>query len=186
MSINYNARHAHAQYGRCLFGSKPLKTINARQVGCKQGMNVNKLQSSKMEERKAEEEEEVGHCDCRSRRMDFWGESERTSNMEYLCDKDEEKAGHRSTLRFCVSRGNWKTQAFTGKLLWITWCFRTIAAFSINSGRLDASVFTSRLPVIKCRSRTCEQLAFCRTHCSRRRRHTQVDFTSPRKSRYPN
>ena len=44
-----------------------------------------------MEERKAEGLEEVGHCDCRSRRMDFWGESERTSNMEYLCDKDEEK-----------------------------------------------------------------------------------------------
>ena len=47
----------------------------------------------------------------------------------------------RSTLRSCVIRGNWKTQAHTGRLLWITQRFRTIAAFPINSERLDGSVF---------------------------------------------
>ena len=39
--------------------------------------------------------------------------------------------------------------------LWITRRFQTIAAFPINSERLDAGVFTVMLPATKRRSRTC-------------------------------
>ena len=71
------------------------------------------------------------------------------------------------------------------ELLWITRRIRRISAFPINSERLDASVFTSTLPEIGRNSRTISTRAtdviFERKHCSRRRRHTQVDITSPHK-----
>ena len=71
------------------------------------------------------------------------------------------------------------------ELLCITRRIRTIFAFPINSERLDASVFTSMLPGIGRKSRTCATRAtdviFERKHCSRRRRHTQVEKTSPHK-----
>ena len=48
--------------------------------------------------------------------------------------------------------------------------FRTIAAFPINSERLDACVFTSKLPEIGHRSRTCAtratEVISERKHCS--------------------
>ena len=70
-------------------------------------------------------------------------------------------------------------------LLWITQRFRTIAVFPINWERLDAGVFTPTLPATKRRSRTCATRATDvfseRKHCSRRRRHTQVEFSSSRK-----
>ena len=68
--------------------------------------------------------------------------------------------------------------------LWITLRFRTISAFLINSECLDASVFTSMLPEIGCKSRTCAtrttDFIFERKHCSWRRRDTLVDLASPR------
>ena len=87
------------------------------------------------------------------------------------------KPAHRSTLHSCVSAflpaaGRCKhTQV---AFLWIMQRFRTIAAFPINLERLDASVFTSMLPEIRCRSRTYATRATdvfleCK-HCSRRRR----------------
>ena len=67
--------------------------------------------------------------------------------------------------------------------LWITRRYRTIAAFST---RLDASVFTPMLPAAQRRSRTCATRATDviseRKHCSRRRRCTQVELSSPHKN----
>ena len=66
------------------------------------------------------------------------------------------------------------------------WRFRTIAVFPINWERLDAGVFTSMLPATKRRSRTCAtrvtDVISERKHCSRRRRHTHVELSSPRKN----
>ena len=70
--------------------------------------------------------------------------------------------------------------------LWITRPFRTIAVLPINWERLVASVFTPTLPATKRRSRTCATRAthviFKRKHCSRKRRNTQVELSSPHKS----
>ena len=69
--------------------------------------------------------------------------------------------------------------------MWITQRFRTIAVFPINWERLDASVFTSMLPATRRKSRTCAtretDVISERKHCSRRRRHTQVELSSSRK-----
>ena len=71
------------------------------------------------------------------------------------------------------------------ELLWIARRIRRISAFPINSERLDASVFTSTLPATKRNSRTISTRAtdviFECKHCSRRRRHTQVEITSAHK-----
>ena len=57
--------------------------------------------------------------------------------------------------------------------------------FPINWERLDASVFTSMLPATRRKSRTFAtretDVISERKHCSRRRRHTQVDFRTRRK-----
>ena len=64
--------------------------------------------------------------------------------------------------------------------------FEQSLRFPINSERLDAGVFTSMLLATKRSSRTCATRAtdviFVRKHCSRRRRHTQVDIRMRRKS----
>ena len=79
---------------------------------------------------------------------------------------------------------NFKRDSSLSDFLWIT---RRGAAFPINSDRLDASVFTSMLPATERRSRTCATRATevffieC-THCSRIRRHTQVDIRTRRKN----
>ena len=98
------------------------------------------------------------------------------------------KAGHRSTLaflRFCVIAATGIRKHTQVELLWITRRIRRISAFPINSERLDASVFTSTLPATKRNSRTISTRAtdviFERKHCSRRRRHTQVDMSSAHK-----
>ena len=69
--------------------------------------------------------------------------------------------------------------------MWITQRFRTIAVFPINWERLDAGVFTSMLPATKRKSRTFAtrktDVISERKHCSRRRRHTQVELSSSRK-----
>ena len=69
--------------------------------------------------------------------------------------------------------------------MWITQRFRTIAVFPINWERLDAGVFTSMLPATKRKSRTSAtretDVISERKHCSRKRRHTQVDFRTRRK-----
>ena len=69
--------------------------------------------------------------------------------------------------------------------MWITQRFRTIAVFPINWERLDAGVFTSMLPATKRKSRTSAtretDVISERQHCSRKRRHTQVDFRTRRK-----
>ena len=98
------------------------------------------------------------------------------------------KAGHRSTLaslRLCVIAATGRRKHTQFELLWITRRIRRISAFPINSERLDASVFTSMLPEIGRKSRTCATRAtdviFEHKHCSRRRSHTQVEITSPQK-----
>ena len=57
--------------------------------------------------------------------------------------------------------------------------------FPINWERLDAGVFTSMLPATKRKSRTFAtretDVISERKHCSRRRRHTQVELSSSRK-----
>ena len=99
------------------------------------------------------------------------------------------KAGHRSTLaflRFCVIAATGIRKHTQVELLWITRRIRRISAFPSNSECLDPSVFTSRLPATKRNSRTISTRAtdviFERKHCSRRRRHTQVEITSPHNS----
>ena len=101
------------------------------------------------------------------------------------------KAGHRSTLHSCVSAfltATGRRRHTQVNFLWIMRRFevRTIAVFPINSEPLDAGVFTSMLPATKHRSRTCPTRAtdvfFERKHCSRRRRHTQVELLSSRKN----
>ena len=88
-------------------------------------------------------------------------------------------------LRFCVIVATGRRKHTQVELLWITWRIRIIFAFPINSERLDASVFTSMLPEIGRKIRTCATRATDviseRMHCSRRRRHTQVEITSPHK-----
>ena len=92
------------------------------------------------------------------------------------------KAGHRSTLaflRFYVIAATGMRKHTQVELLWITRRIRRISAFPSNSERMDASVFTSTLPATKRKSRTISTRAtdviFERKHCSRRRRHTQVE-----------
>ena len=69
--------------------------------------------------------------------------------------------------------------------LWITRRFRKIAVFPINWERLDAGVFTSTLTATKRKSRTFAtretDVISERRHCSRIRRHTQVELSSWRK-----
>ena len=103
--------------------------------------------------------------------------------------REETKAGHRSKrafLRFCVIAATGRRKHTQVELLWITRRIRTISAFPINSERLDASVFTSMLPEIGRKCRTCATRATDviseRKHCSRRRRHTQVEIMSPHKN----
>ena len=99
------------------------------------------------------------------------------------------KAGHRSKLaplRVCVIAATGRRKHTQVDLLWITLRFRTIAAFPINSERLDASVVvTSRLPATNRKSRTYSTRATdvileCK-HCSWRCWHIQIEFTSTRK-----
>ena len=88
-------------------------------------------------------------------------------------------------LRFCVIAATGIRKHTQVELLWITRRIRRISAFPSNSERLDAIVFTSTLPATKRNSRTISTRAtdviFERKHCSRRRRHTQVEITSPHK-----
>ena len=98
------------------------------------------------------------------------------------------KAGHRSnlaSLRFRVNATTERRKHTQVDLLWITQRFRTLAVFPINWERLDAGVFTSMLPATKRRSRTFAtretDVISERKHCSRRRRHTQVELSSSRK-----
>ena len=98
------------------------------------------------------------------------------------------KAGHRSnlaSLRFRVNAATERRKHTLVDFLWITRRFRTIAVFPINWERLDAGVFTSMLTATKRRSRTFAtretDVISERKHCSRRRRHTQVDFRTRRK-----
>ena len=98
------------------------------------------------------------------------------------------KAGHRSnvaSLRFRVNAATERRNHTQVDFLWITQRFRTIAVFPINWVRLDASVFTSMLPATKRKSRTFvtreTDVISERNHCSRRRRHTQVELSSSRK-----
>ena len=98
------------------------------------------------------------------------------------------KAGHRSnlaSLRFRVNAATERRKHTHVDLLWITQRFRTIAVFPINWERLDAGIFTPVLPATKRKSRTFAtretDVIFERKHCSRRRRHTQVEFSLSRK-----
>ena len=98
------------------------------------------------------------------------------------------KAGHRSnlaSLRFRVNAATERPKHTQVDFLWITQRFRTIAVFPINWERLDAGVFMPMLPATKRKSRifaTRETDVISeRKHCSRRRRHTQVELSSPRK-----
>ena len=98
------------------------------------------------------------------------------------------KGGHRSklaSLRFCVNVATERRQHTQVEFVWITQRFRTIAVFPINWERLNAGVFTSILPATKRKSRTCAtretDVISERKHCSRKRRHTQVDFRTRRK-----
>ena len=98
------------------------------------------------------------------------------------------KGGHRSklaSLRFCVNVATERRQHTQVEFVWITQRFRTIAVFPINWERLNAGVFTSMLPATKRKSRTCAtrktDVISERKHCSRKRRHTQVDFRTRRK-----
>ena len=91
-----------------------------------------------------------------------------------LCATTTSKTGHRSKLaflRFCVIAATGRCKHTQVELLWITWRIQTISAFPINSKRLDTSVFTSMLPEIGRKSRTCATRAtgviFERKHCSR-------------------
>ena len=96
--------------------------------------------------------------------------------------------GHRSklaSLRFCVNVATERRQHTQVEFVWITQRFRTIAVFPINWERLDAGVFTSMLLATKRKSRTFAtretDVISERKHCSRKRRHTQVDFRTRRK-----
>ena len=98
------------------------------------------------------------------------------------------KGGHRSklaSLRFCVNVATERRQHTQVEFVWITQRFRTIAVFPINWERLNAGVFTSMLPATKRKSRTCAtrktDVISERKHCSRKHRHTQVDFRTRRK-----
>ena len=98
------------------------------------------------------------------------------------------KAGHRSnlaSLRFGVNAATERRKHTQVDFMWITQRFRTIAVFPINWERLDAIVFTSMLPATKRKSRPFATRATDviseRKHCSRRRRHTQVELSSSRK-----
>ena len=100
----------------------------------------------------------------------------------------ETKGGHRSklaSLRFCVNAATERRQHTQVEFVWITQRFRTIAVFPINWERLDAGVFTSMLPATKRKSRTTAtretDVISERKHCSRKRRHTHVDFRTRRK-----
>ena len=95
-------------------------------------------------------------------------------------------AGHMSNLACLRFRVNAATERSKHRHLWITRRIRTIAVFPINWERLDARVFTPTLPATKRKSRTCAatretHVIFKRKHCSRRRRYTQVELSSPRK-----
>ena len=102
--------------------------------------------------------------------------------------RDNPKGGHRSklaSLRFCVNVATERRQHTQVEFVWITQRFRKIAVFPINWERLDAGVFTSMLPATKRKSKICAtretDVISERKHCSRRRRHTQVDFRTRRK-----
>ena len=88
-------------------------------------------------------------------------------------------------LRLCVIAATGRRKHTQVDLSWITRHIRRISAFPINLERLDASVYTSMLPEIGCKGRTCATRAtdviYERKHCSRRRRHTQVEITSANK-----
>ena len=95
--------------------------------------------------------------------------------------------GHRSnlaSLRFRVNAATERRYHTQVDFLWITQRFRTIV-FPINWERLDAGVFMPTLPTTKRRSRTFAtretDVISERKHCSRRRRHTQVELSSSRK-----
>ena len=95
---------------------------------------------------------------------------------------------HANANRNAALRGNAATERRKHTqvdFVWITQRFRTIAVFPINWERLDAGVFTSMLPATKRRSRTFATRATDviseLKHCSRRRRHTQVELSSSRK-----
>ena len=104
------------------------------------------------------------------------------------CRTAASKAGHRSnlaSLRFRVNAATERRKHTQVDFLWITQRFRTIAVFPINWERLDAGVFMPTLPATRRKSRTCAtrktDVISERKHCSRRRRHTQVELSSSRK-----
>ena len=108
--------------------------------------------------------------------------------MSAFCGSWSFKAGHRSnlaSLRFRVNAATERRKHTQVDFLWITQRFRTIAVFPINWERLDAGLFTSMLPATKHKSSTFATRAtdaiFERMHCSRRRRHTRDELSSPRK-----
>ena len=79
------------------------------------------------------------------------------------------KAGHRSTLRFCVIRSNWKTQAHTDQLGAL--------------GRKRIHFHGNRRPNAGVEHALLEQLMFLsNARIVLEDVDTQVDFTSPRKS----
>ena len=90
-----------------------------------------------------------------------------------------------ASLRFCVIAATGIRKHTQVESLWITRRIRRISAFPSISERFEASVFTSTLPATGRNSRTISTRAtdviFERKHCSRRRRHTQVEITSPHK-----
>ena len=102
---------------------------------------------------------------------------------------DHRKPATGRTLRPCVSaytRQLKDASTHRSRFCGLRGAFEQSLHFLINSERFDASVFTSMLPATKRRSRRCATRATVviseRKHCSRRRRHTQVELSSPRKS----
>ena len=109
-------------------------------------------------------------------------------NPSFRSRNSAPKAGHRSnlaSLRFRVNAATEERKHTQVDFLWITHRFRTIAVFPINWERLNAGVFTPTLPATKRKSRTfatrSTDVISERKHCSRRRRHTQVELSSSRK-----
>ena len=89
------------------------------------------------------------------------------------------------TLRPCVSAATERRKHTQVDFCGLRGAFKQSLRFLINSECLDAGVFTSMLPATKRKSRTCATRATDviseRKHCSRRRRHTQVELSSSRK-----
>ena len=87
-------------------------------------------------------------------------------------------------LRFLVTRGNWKTQAHTGGLFVALSNNRCFSDQLEVLGRQRIHFHGNRRLNAGVEHALVEQLTFFfeSKHCSRRLRHTQVDFMSPRKN----